>query len=196
MGRKHFTLCLMAWASLVAVSTAAAPLEALIIDGQNGQHDWQATTPILKQQLEETGLFSVDIVTAKKGNNLAGFHPKFADYDVMVSNYGYQGELWPEKVRCDFEKYIAAGGGLVVYHAASNSFPGWKAYNEMAGLGGWSGRCEKDGPYIRWRDGRIVRDTTTGSRRSTRARASLQTHGPRARASHNQGPAQGILAHV
>ena len=141
---------------------SGAPMRALIVDGQNN-HDWAATTPILKKQLEETGLFSVDVCTApEKGKNLAGFNPQFSDYDLVVSNYGYKGELWPENVRSAFEKYVAGGGGLVVYHAADNAFPEWKAFNEMAGVGGWDGRNEKDGPYIRWRDGKIVRDMTPG----------------------------------
>ena len=149
------------WAMLSAM-VAAAPLKALIVDGQNN-HDWKATTPILKDQLEQTGLFSVDVVTSPpKGKGLAGFHPKFADYDVVVSNYGYGGELWPEDIREALEKYVSGGGGLVIYHSANNAFPEWKAFNEMAGLGGWGGRNEKDGPYVYWKEGKIVRDMTPG----------------------------------
>lgn len=160
---KYCLLGIVAWVSLVGVSMADAPLKALIIDGQNGQHNWQETTSVIKKQLEKTGLFSVDVATAPtKGNNLAGFNPKFADYDVVVSNYGYQGELWPQKLRQEFEKYIAGGGGLVIYHSASSAFPEWKEFNEMAGVGGWCGRSEKDGPFLRWRDGKTVRDMTPG----------------------------------
>ena len=56
----------------------------------------------------------------------------------------------------------AAGPGEVVVavHAANNAFPEWPAYNRMIGLGGWGDRNEKDGPYIRWREGKVVRDTT------------------------------------
>ncbi len=32
----------------------------------------------------------------------------------------------------------------------------------MIGVGGWGGRTEKDGPYVRWRDGKFVRDTQAG----------------------------------
>ena len=51
---------------------------------------------------------------------------------------------------------------VVVYHAADNSFPAWKEYNEMIGVGGWGGRNEKSGPYVRWRNGGVVLDTTPG----------------------------------
>jgi len=43
---------------LAAWTLAGAPIKALIIDGQNN-HQWQLTTPILKQDLESTGLFQV-----------------------------------------------------------------------------------------------------------------------------------------
>ena len=32
-------------------------------------------------------------------------------------------------------------------------FPDWKAYNEITGLGGWSGRNEQSGPYLYVKDG-------------------------------------------
>src|SRR5262249_27815616 len=46
--------------------------------------------------------------------------------------------------------------------AADNAFPEWKEYNKMIGVGGWGGRSEKDGPYVRFRDGKFVRDTMPG----------------------------------
>ena len=45
---------------------AAAPNRIMLLDGESGgpYHKWQLTTPVLKKQLEETGLFQVDVVTA------------------------------------------------------------------------------------------------------------------------------------
>ena len=60
---------------------------------------------------------------------------------------------------------MAAGSCPV--HAADNAFPEWREYNEMIGLGGWGGRNEKSGPYVRWKDGEIVRDTSKGGRRQS-----------------------------
>ena len=51
---------------------------------------------------------------------------------------------------------------MVIYHFACAAFPKWKEYNEIAGLGGWGGRNETAGPYVRWRDGKIVRDNSPG----------------------------------
>ena len=90
----------------------------------------------------------------------AKWHPDFSKYDVVVSNYN--GVLWSDAVRQDFEQYMRNGGGLVVIHAADNAFAQWDAYNEMIGVGGWYGRNEKDGPKIYWENGKLVRDDSPG----------------------------------
>ncbi|MES2793382.1 MAG: ThuA domain-containing protein [Planctomycetota bacterium] len=97
---------------------------------------------------------------AAKTRLWTSWHPKFKNFDVVVSNYN--GELWPEAVRKDFVDYVHNGGGFVAVHAANNSFPEWPEYNEMIGLGGWGGRSEKSGPYVRFRDGQIVKETKVG----------------------------------
>jgi type 1 glutamine amidotransferase len=160
MSIKRFAHALGLTAILAAIAVAATPYKALIVDGQNG-HDWKATTPVLKRLLEETKLFTVDVATSPpKGQDMSGFKPNFAAYDVVVSNY--QGDSWPEETREALVKYVKGGGGLVIYHFALAAFGDWKEFNEMIGLGGWGGRKETAGPYLRWRDGRIVRDTKPG----------------------------------
>lgn len=163
MRRRRWLLGLLAlgaWAAMGAVALAAPSLKALIVDGQNG-HDWKSTTPVLKQLLEETGLFTVDVATSPpKGADMSGFKPDFAQYNVVVLNY--QGDDWPEATRQAFVDYVKNGGGVVVYHFACAAFPNWPEYNEIIGLGGWGGRNEKWGPYVRWRDGKIVRDDSPG----------------------------------
>ena len=139
---------------------AAEPIKALIVDGQNN-HNWVETTPVLKRLLEETKLFTVDVATSPaKGEDMSDFKPKFADYDVVVSNY--TGDSWPEETNQALVDYMNAGGGLVIFHAANNAFPKWKEYNEMIAIGGWGGRNEKSGPYLVWRDGKVVRDPKPG----------------------------------
>lgn len=154
MSRKHWFAALGVWFALAAVAWAAPPMKALIVDGQNG-HDWKGTTPVLKRLLEETGLFAVDVATSPpKGQDMSGFMPDFAAYNVVVSNY--QGDAWPEETQKALADYVRNGGGLVIYHFACAAFPKWKEYNEMMGLGGWGGRTEKDGPHLRLRDGKFV----------------------------------------
>lgn len=152
------TFAFLAVSLVVNAAIANPALKALIIDGQNN-HNWKETTPLIKKALEETGLFSVDVATAPSGDT-AGFKPNFANYNVIVSNYN--GAAWPEDTKAAFVEYVKNGGGFVSIHAANNSFPDWKEYNEIIGVGGWGGRNEKSGPYVRFRDGQIVRDTQPG----------------------------------
>lgn len=142
---------------------AAEKLPVLLIDGQNN-HDWKATTPLIKQTLEDRGLFEVEVVTTPaKGEDMTSFQPKFSDYKVVVSNYN--GDDWSQPTRQAFEKFVSSGGGFVSVHAADNSFPGWEAYNRMIGLGGWGGRDESFGPYVRWKEDlkSFTRDLSKGS---------------------------------
>lgn len=158
--------CLLAIATLLATAadtTAADKLKALIVDGQNNHGNWPQTTQMMKRYLEDTGRFTVDVVThAPKGAD-PSFKPAFADYAVVVSNFGHGAAAWPAETRAAFEDYVRGGGGFVAVHAADNSFPDWAAYNEMIGLGGWGGRNEKSGPYVYYSDdGKLVRDESPG----------------------------------
>ena len=138
----------------------APKIKALIVDGQNN-HPWAEVTPVLKDILEKSGRFTVDIATSpKQKEDMSSFKPEFANYDVVVMNYN--GDNWPEATKKAFEKFVADGGGLSIVHAANNSFPEWKEYNLMCGLGGWGGRNEKSGPYVYWEDGKVVRNTEPG----------------------------------
>jgi uncharacterized protein len=148
-------------ALLLSTAGLAAPIKALIVDGQNN-HDWKATTPVLKKILEEGGLFVVEVATAPaKKEEMNSFRPRFSEHKVIVSNYN--GEAWPKETQDDFAKFVRQGGGFVAVHAANNSFPEWPEYNEMIGLGGWGGRNEKSGPYLRLREGRFVHDNSPGT---------------------------------
>jgi uncharacterized protein len=133
-------------------------MRALIVDGQNN-HDWKATTPVLKSALELSGLFTVDVATTAPSDT-KDFSPDFSKFDVVVSNYN--GQDWPEKTQQALIDYMKAGGGLVIIHAANNSFPNWPEYNRMIGLGGWGGRNEKSGPLLRYRDGKVIKDESAG----------------------------------
>lgn len=135
-------------------------LRALLVDGQNN-HQWQKTTPLIKAILEKTGQFTVTVATSPaKGGDMSKFKPSFHEFDLVVSNYN--GEPWSAETSAAFVEYVRGGGGFVSVHAANNSFPQWSEYNQMIGLGGWGGRTEKDGPYVRWRDGQFARDTQAG----------------------------------
>lgn len=145
---------------------AATPIKLMLLDGESGGpwHKWQLTTPVLKKALEETGLFQVDVVTAPATTGeLTGFRPAFENYKAIVLNYDAPDERWSADLKAAFERYVTGGGGLVVVHAADNAFPGWRAYNEMIGLGAWRGRTETAGPFWFFKDGKLTSDTTPGN---------------------------------
>jgi type 1 glutamine amidotransferase len=142
---------------------------------------------MMKQYLEATGMFEVDVARTKFIWNaerekaflpLAGagesemtkepqadpnFKPDFAKYAVVISNFGWRASELPEETQRAFEKYVAGGGGFVSVHAADNCWGNWTEFNKMTGLGGWGDRTEKHGPYVYYNnEGKIVRDTSPG----------------------------------
>ena len=156
-------ICIAA-VSLALQAPAATPIRVMLLDGQSGgpYHAWQQTSPVLKKELEETGLFQVTVVTAPQSDgDFSAFHPDFASYRVIVMNY--DAPDWPAPLKTQFEQYVKNGGGLVIVHAADNSFGTWPAYNRMIGIGGWRGRNESSGPLWYYKDDELVSDPTPGS---------------------------------
>jgi uncharacterized protein len=142
------------------VAVAEDKIQVLIIDGQNN-HEWQKTTPLLVQALKESERFVADVATTPPaGQDMSKFRPDFASYDVVMSNYN--GERWPRETEADFVEYLRGGGGFVSMHAANNAFYDWPEYNEAIGLGGWFGRTEKAGPYVYYKEDKLVRDDSPG----------------------------------
>ena len=124
------TFLLMA-VPLAAGQTPNAKIQALIITGQNG-HDWRATTPVLRNLLEETGRFEVRVTEEFRG---AG-PETLAPYDVVILNYyeKKQPDLrWGQRAETAIEKYVRGGKGLVVYHFSLAAFDGWNEYETMCG---------------------------------------------------------------
>jgi type 1 glutamine amidotransferase len=142
---------------------AAAPIRVMLLDGESAgtYHAWRQTTPVLKKELEEAGVFQVEVVTAPpSGGDFSNFKPDFSKYDVVVLNL--DSAVWPLDLETAFEQYMKNGGGLVAVHAADNAFPDWQAFNDMIGVGGWRGRREKAGPHWFYKDGKMESDTTPG----------------------------------
>ena len=165
--RRAMLVCAIAIAAFLVplVSTAADPIRAMLLDGESAgsYHQWKLVTPVLKKELDETGLFQVDVVTAPPaGGDFSTFKPEFSKYKVVVFNYDAPDARWSEDLKAAFEKYVQDGGGFVSVHAADNAFPNWVAFNEMIGVGGWRNRTEKAGPLWYYKDGKVVSDPTPG----------------------------------
>jgi hypothetical protein len=197
--------------TIIAVCLACRPgnppenqsqkIRALIIDGQNNHGIWPKTTAMMKNYLEQTGRFEVDVARTaftwqgphsdndinlgkerREGLLLAypipglaptqvvaeprpdpNYHPDFSNYDVVITNFGWQAASWPKETQTALELFVSGGGGLVLTHAADNSFGDWEQFNRMIGLGAWGDRDEKTGPYVYYsKEGELVRDTTAG----------------------------------
>ncbi len=126
---------------LPAAALAEDKIRVILVDGQNN-HNWRATTPVLKKELEQTGRFTVDVASnvragEKSPTATVDFPPDLGKYDVLLSNYN--GAPWPKELEKDLEERLREGKiALVIVHAANNSFGGWREFNDMIGLG-WRG---------------------------------------------------------
>lgn len=168
MLRRYLALTLFASLSCLA---AGPSIKVMLLDGQSGgpYHAWRLVTPVLKKQLEETGMFQVDVVTAPESTgDFTSFNPDFSKYQVIVSNY--DAPEWPDRIKTAFETYMKNGGGFVTVHAADNAFGTWTEYNKMIGVGGWRGRNEKSGPRWFVQDGKMSSDPSPGNAGSHGAR--------------------------
>ncbi len=153
-------LAIFSLVMLIVSCSHETSLKALIVTGQNN-HNWQRSSVALKQILEKSEIFTVDIsLSPAAGEDMSGFIVDFTPYDLIVLDF--TGDDWPEETRDNFVTYVQNGGGVVVYHAASSAFPDWPEYNEIIGLGGWGGRDEGAGPYVYIEDGEVVRDNSPG----------------------------------
>jgi type 1 glutamine amidotransferase len=151
--RTNRVLCLAALPLLCALASArgADKVRVLIIDGQHN-HKWRETTPFLKQQLEKSGRFAVEVSSNLKANDKPGesltvpFPPDLTKYEVVISNYN--GPAWPEDFRKTFEGRVRDGKlGFVLFHAANNCFGDWPEFNRMVGMA-WRNAKFGDRLYI------------------------------------------------
>jgi type 1 glutamine amidotransferase len=104
-------------------------LRVLLITGENN-HNWRETTPFMKQFLEATGRYLVD-VTEQPGTFMTDA-AKLAPYDVLLLNYN--GKRWGEPAETNFLNAVRSGKGVSVIHAANNAFPGWEEYERLVGI--------------------------------------------------------------
>ncbi len=90
-------------------AVAAATTPVMLLDGESGGpwHKWQLTTPALKKALEDSGLFTVDVVTAPPaGGDFSTFAPEWKKYRAIVWNYDAPDARWPDALKKSFEEYV------------------------------------------------------------------------------------------
>lgn len=147
---------------LSGIGLQAKPIKVMLVTGHTDKyHNWQVTSSYLKAILDRNAIFSTDeVLIPESADAMKNFDPDFSKYQVVVLD---QNDVdWPEKTKTAFVAFVKAGGGVVIIHEANNAFSNWKEYNLMTGLGGWGGRNEKSGPYIYWKEGKVVTDNSPG----------------------------------
>ncbi len=118
-----------------------ARIPVLIVDGFSN-HQWEANTEYLKKILETSGKFEVSVSTCpdRRANQLEWekWNPDFSAYPAIIqtcNNIRDDSLQWPDQVKTSFEEYVSQGGGVYMYHGATNAFKSWPAYNQMIALG-------------------------------------------------------------
>lgn len=116
--------------ALVNLSVGAEPVRALILTGQNN-HDWKETTPVLRQILEQSGRFTVEV--SERPETMTP--ESVSNFGVIISNWNSWGEVpvkeWPEAARTALIAFVQKGKGFVSVHAGSSSFYEWPDYQEL-----------------------------------------------------------------
>jgi type 1 glutamine amidotransferase len=156
----------------VSAARKAKKIDVLIVDGFSN-HDWQQTTKVTMQLLEQSGLFRVDVTTVPSDSAArAAWLPDFAKYAAVIqntNNINNKAMQWPRAAQKSLEEYVRKGGGLYVLHSANNAFFEWSEYNKMIGLGwrsssyGYSLELDSVGHVTRHQPGESG-STTHGSR--------------------------------
>ncbi len=146
----------IAFALLVASLAAAAqprPLRAVILTGASDvqYHDWNRSTPFLRDLLVRSGRFEVEVIEQVPGITAATLAP----FDLIVLNY--MGPRWGPETEQAVEAFVRSGKGMISFHGVtygplygmvfeSNHWKagpdsGWPAYAALIGA--------------RWRPGKI-----------------------------------------
>jgi type 1 glutamine amidotransferase len=128
----HYVLAILIVAigflSLTSDLPAADKISILLITGQNN-HDWQTTSPLLKEILEKTGRFTVDITN--EPNKTLADAAALKKYAAFLLDYN--GQRWGEPAETNFLEAVKKGTGVAVVHASDNAFPGWVEYEKLVG---------------------------------------------------------------
>ncbi len=112
---------------------SAPPVRVLILTGANN-HDWKATTPVLRELFDRCPRFQVVDVIDDPATLDSG---KLATCDVVVSNWSAYPEMtrrWGTTAEKAFVDFISSGKGFVVFHAASATCQDWPEFQQLVAL--------------------------------------------------------------
>jgi len=109
-------------------------IHVLILSGANN-HNWRATTPVLKKLLEGAGRFDVQVTETPGEVTAESLKP----FDVILSNWNTftsrnappRDAKWSEAAKLAYINFVKSGKGHVAVHAGSASFYEWPEYQQM-----------------------------------------------------------------
>ena len=105
-------------------------LNVLLITGRNN-HNWQLTTPIIKNMYQQQPRFTID--TTLRPDNLN--EQQLSEYDVVISNWSawpdVTGRQWGDEAEKAVINFERSGGEFVLFHAASATFRDWPEYQQL-----------------------------------------------------------------
>lgn len=132
--RRAVCLAIMLASVWAATAVGQAPVRVLILSGAN-VHEWQKTTPLLRDLFDKHPRFRVarvlDDVTRLDGALMDAC-------DVVVSNFTKHpqmaGRFWGEAAEQAFIGGVRAGKGFVAIHAACSADQDWPEIQQLYGL--------------------------------------------------------------
>jgi len=120
----------------IASATAAdSKIRVLLLSGSNN-HNWKETTPFIKNVLEQSGKFTVDVT-----EDVPNLKPDaFTPYTLVFCNYNDFGKKpavsWSPETRKAFLDHLAKGNGFLALHAGSSVFYDWQEFQNYC-CGTW-----------------------------------------------------------
>jgi type 1 glutamine amidotransferase len=135
-----WTLCLVA-GLMVPVQAAdkaeadkpveAEPTRVLVVTGRDvPAHDWRTTTPVLREHLEQAGMFEVVVCEEP----LVLESSALDSYDVILLNYyNWKRPGITAKARENLLAFVKGGRGLVSFHFSCRAFQDWPEYRNLIG---------------------------------------------------------------
>ena len=131
-------------------------IRTLIVTGHTDiHHDWRTMSPMLAELLTDTGRFDVRVTEEFRGAGPETLEP----YDLVVLNYfgrflpwGREPELrWGSRAEQALYAHVAAGKGVVVYHASLQMGEGWDDDFEKLAGGVMRQHCSRRAPIDAFR---------------------------------------------
>ena len=139
-----FLVILFLSSSIKIYAQDKAMINVLLFSGRNN-HQWQKTTPVIKNILEKSGKFKVVVTNHPQETKPADL----LKYDLIISNWNtwpeVTGHRWNAALEKAFLYFIASGKGFLNIHAGSSTLQDWPEFQQIAG-GTWGKGVTNHGP--------------------------------------------------